>query len=89
MCDQFPPNGQNSYHFCNKDLDAAENVAMTEYDQDKRKAAYDKVQRILTEQEPLIIIWYVRRQDILNSDLRNYKPAHAVTTFWNTWEWEL
>jgi peptide/nickel transport system substrate-binding protein len=89
MCDQFPPNGQNSYHFCNKDLDAAENVAMTEYDQDKRKAAYDKVQSVLTDQEPLIIIWYVRRQDIVNSDMRNYKPAHAVTTFWNTWEWEL
>jgi peptide/nickel transport system substrate-binding protein len=87
MCDQFPPNGQNSYHFCNHDLDAAEQVAMTQYDQDKRKVAYDKIQRILAEQEPLVIIWYVRRQDVVNSDLRNYKPAHAVTTFWNTWEW--
>lgn len=89
MCDQFPPNGQNSYRFCDHDLDAAQRVAMTEYDQDKRKLAYDKIQRILAEQAPLIIIWYVRRQDIINSDLRNYKPAHAVTTFWNTWEWEL
>ncbi len=89
MCDQFPPNGQNSIRFCNHDLDAAEQVAMTEYDQDKRKAAYDTIQSILADQEPLVIIWYVRRQDILNSDLRNYKPAHAVTTFWNTWEWEL
>lgn len=89
MCNQFPPNGQNSYHFCNHDLDAAETVALTEYDQDKRKAAYDKVQHVLVDQEPLIIIWFVRRQDIVNTDLKNYKPAHAVTTFWNTWEWEL
>jgi peptide/nickel transport system substrate-binding protein len=89
MCDQMPPNGQNSYRFCNHDLDAAEQIAMREYDQDKRKAAYDSVQSILADQAPLVIIWYVRRQDIVNSDLRNYKPAHAVTTFWNTWEWEL
>ncbi|MDQ6766323.1 MAG: peptide ABC transporter substrate-binding protein [Candidatus Eremiobacteraeota bacterium] len=89
MCNQFPPNGQNSYRFCNHELDAAEQVAMTEYDQDKRKVAYDKIQSILAEQEPLAIVWFVRRQDIVNSDLLNYKPAHAVTTFWNTWEWEL
>ncbi len=89
MCDQIPPNGQNSYRFCNHDLDAAEQVAMHEYDQDKRKLAYDKVQDVLADQVPLGILWYVRRQDIINSDLRNYKPAHAVTTFWNTWEWEL
>ncbi len=89
MCSQVPPNGQNTYRFCNHNLDAAENIAMTEYDQDKRKAAYDKIQRILNEQVPFIIIWYVRRQDIVNTDLKNYKPAHAVTTFWNTWEWEI
>ncbi len=89
MCDQMPPNGQNSYHFCNQDLDAAQRIAMTEYNQDQRKAAYDKIQDILADQVPLIIVWFVRRQDVVNSDLRNYKPAHAVTTFWNTWEWEL
>jgi peptide/nickel transport system substrate-binding protein len=89
MCDQMPPNGQNSYHFCNQDLDAAQRIAMTEYNQDQRKVAYDKIQDILADQVPLIVVWFVRRQDVVNSDLRNYKPAHAVTTFWNTWEWEL
>ena len=89
MCNAFPPNGQNSYRFCNHQLDAAENIALTQYDQSTRKAAYDTVQHILVDQEPLIIIWYVRRQDVVNTDLKNYKPAHAVTTFWNTWEWQL
>ncbi|MBV8668792.1 MAG: hypothetical protein JOZ28_06215, partial [Candidatus Eremiobacteraeota bacterium] len=89
MCDQFPPNGQNTYRFCSADLDAAEHAAMTQYSLDKRKAAYATIQRILAQQVPLAIVWYVRRQDIVNADMRNYKPAHAVTTFWNTWEWEL
>lgn len=89
-CDQFPAaGGQNIYLYCNKELDAQEQVALTEYDMDKRKAAYDKIQQILTSDEPLIVVWYVRRQDVANTDLKNYKPAHAVTTFWNTWEWEI
>jgi len=37
----------------------------------------------------MIISWYVQRQDVANADLKNYKPAHAVSTFWNTWEWEI
>jgi peptide/nickel transport system substrate-binding protein len=89
MCNQFPPNGQNTTFFCNPALDAAENVALTEYDQDKRKVAYDKIQQILNQQEPIIITWFERRQDVANTDLKNYKPAHAVTTFWNTWEWQI
>jgi len=89
MCDQFPPKGQNIYHFCNHDLDAAERVALSSYDFPTRKAAYDKIQAILADQEPMIISWYVQRQDVANADLKNYKPAHAVSTFWNTWEWEI
>jgi peptide/nickel transport system substrate-binding protein len=89
MCDQIPPNGQNAYRFCDPQLDAAERVALSHYDQATRKAAYDTIQRILSREEPLIIIWYVRRQDVVNSDLKNYRPAHAVTTFWNTWQWAM
>ena len=89
MCDQFPPKGQNIYHLCNKDLDAAEFQALNNYDPAARKDAYYKIQQILAEQEPMIVNWYVQRQDVANTDLRNYKPAHAVTTFWNTWEWEI
>lgn len=89
LCDQFPPHGQNVYKFCDKDLDAAEQIALTDYDQSHRKAAYDKVQRILADKVPLIIMWFNRRQDVFNTDFKNYKPAHAVTEFWNTWEWSI
>jgi peptide/nickel transport system substrate-binding protein len=89
MCNQFPPAGQNVYHFCDKRLDAAENVALTDYDQAHRKAAYDTIQQILTTQEPMIVLYFVRRIDVANTDLKDYKPAHAVSTFWNTWEWSI
>ena len=89
MCDQWPPRGQNVYRYCNRALDRWENIALTSYDRTRRKVAYDRIQRILTTDEPTIILWYSRRNDVANSDLTGYTPAHAVTTFWNTWEWQI
>jgi peptide/nickel transport system substrate-binding protein len=88
-CDMAPPAGWNIYHFCSRDLDAAESRAMNAYDRATRKAMYGRVQRILADQLPFIVLWYQRQLDVVNTDLRNYKPAHAVTPFWNAWEWSI
>jgi ABC-type transport system substrate-binding protein len=89
MCNQFPPNGQNVYHFCDRSLDAAEKIALTSYDRATRKQAYDRIQTILADQVPAIFTWYNRRISVANTDLKNYRPAHAVTSFWNPWEWSI
>jgi peptide/nickel transport system substrate-binding protein len=86
-CDMAPPKGWNIYHFCSRALDRAEADALVNYDQAKRKADYAVAQREIAGQLPFIIIWYVRRLDVINTDFAGYKPAHAVTPFWNTWEW--
>jgi hypothetical protein len=26
---------------------------------------------------------------VVNPDLRNFEPAHVVTDFWNSWEWQI
>jgi peptide/nickel transport system substrate-binding protein len=89
MCNQFPPHGQNIYHFCDKSVDDAERLAVSSNDQTVRKAAYDKIQAILSDQVPTIITWYNRRVAVANTDLKNYRPAHAVSSFWNPYEWEI
>jgi len=88
-CDQIPPNGQNQYRFCNKELDAQEKIALTSYDEAVRKKAYARIQQILVDQVPLLTMWFARRFDVVSDDFKGYKPAHAVTTFWNTWEYEI
>lgn len=88
-CDLAPPHGWNIYHFCNHELDAAENAALSEYDQTVRKAQYDKIQEILTDQLPILVLWFERDQHVINTDFKNFKPAHASTPFWNTWEWDI
>jgi len=47
------------------------------------------VQEIMQRKLPFFIIWYVRRQDVVNTDFKNYRPAHAVSPFWNSWEWQI
>ena len=88
-CDMAPPAGWNIYHFCSRDLDDAENRALTSYDRATRKAMYARVQGIVSDRLPIIVLWYQRELDVLNTDFRNYKPARAVTPFWNTWEWSI
>jgi peptide/nickel transport system substrate-binding protein len=89
MCDQMPPNGQNSYRFCDRELDAQERIALSSFEPRVRKAAYDRIQEILQDRMPFITAWFQRRFDVVSDDLHGYRPARAVTTFWNTWEYAI
>jgi peptide/nickel transport system substrate-binding protein len=89
MCDQFPPAGQNTNYWCNPEVDSAEAIALSSNDRTVRKKAYDRIQELMLQDVPFINQWFVRRIDVFNTDLKHYRPAHAVTNFWNSWEWEI
>jgi peptide/nickel transport system substrate-binding protein len=89
MCDQFPPNGFNQVRFCNHALDAQERIALSSNDQAVRKAAYARIQEIVVDQVPQFTMWFARRFDVVSDDFKGYRPAHAVSTFWNTWEYSI
>jgi peptide/nickel transport system substrate-binding protein len=89
LCKLSPPAGWNIYHYCDPALDAAEHQALTDYRLPDRKRDYDKVQELLTEDLPIYVIWFQQRQDVVNIDLKNYRPATVVTPYWNSWQWEI
>jgi peptide/nickel transport system substrate-binding protein len=89
LCRMAPPVGWNIYHYCNPALDAAEAKAQYDYNRTARKADYARVQSILAEDLPLLPLWFVQREDVVNIDLQNYKPAHIATSFWNSWQWSI
>jgi peptide/nickel transport system substrate-binding protein len=89
LCSMAPPAGWNVYHFCSRDLDAAEQTGLTSYDPAVRRAAYARVQAVANEGLPFFVLWYQQELDVVNTDLQNYRPAHAVTPFWNAWEWRI
>ena len=88
-CDQFPPHGYNQSRFCNKELDAQERIALSSNDQAVRKKAYARVQEIVVDQLPTFTMWFARRFDVVSVDLKGYKPARAVSTLWNPWEYDI
>ena len=89
MCDMQPPAGWNLYRYCNPALDAAERDELSTYDVGRRRADFARIQQILAEDVPVIVLSFQQQQDVVNLDLKNYYPATAVTPFWNPWQLEI
>ena len=88
-CDQFPPAGQNSLHWCDLKLDAAEKDALSTFDIARRKADYAIIQTELATQVPTIILFAERRADVHTVNFKGYKASPATSAYWNSWEWSM
>lgn len=89
MCDMRPPAGWNVYRYCNPSLDALEHAELSTYDRSERRADFGRIQEILANDVPIIMLSFAQQQDVVNLDLKNYYPATAVTPFWNPWQLEI
>jgi len=89
MCDMRPPAGWNVYRYCNPSLDAAEHAELSTYDRNARRADFRRIQEILADDVPIIMLSFAQQQDVVNLDLKNYYPSTAVTPFWNPWQLEI
>jgi peptide/nickel transport system substrate-binding protein len=88
-CAARAPVAQNYYQFCDPTVDRDEQVALTSYETSVRKAAYARVQQRVVDQVPFLTLWFSRYFNVVSDDLQNFRPAHAVTDFWNTWEYDI
>jgi peptide/nickel transport system substrate-binding protein len=88
-CDQFPPAGQNSLHWCDTKLNDAEKDALSTFDIARRKADYAIIQTELAEQVPTIILYAERRADVFTDRFKGYKASPATSAYWNSWEWSM
>lgn len=85
-CAMFPPNGNNIFHYCNKEVDAAENDAMIHPDRATRKAAYAKTQALIAHDLPEDFLFYRKQLHAINPDLKGFAPNGVVET-WNAYQW--
>ena len=76
-CDRKPPAGRNVYRFCNAELDRLEERALTENDLGARKADYARIQSIIADQLPILPLWFDRYGYAVNTDFKNFRPAHV------------
>ncbi|MBC5810786.1 MAG: hypothetical protein GIW95_08050, partial [Candidatus Eremiobacteraeota bacterium] len=88
MCDKTPPNGNNETHYCNKDVDRAEESALTHFDLATRKADYAKIEAALSRDQPQIVLWWPRQIQPTNPDFQGFTP-NPVTESWNAYQWTI
>ncbi|MBV8424050.1 MAG: hypothetical protein JO349_02580, partial [Candidatus Eremiobacteraeota bacterium] len=88
MCRSFPPNGNNYTHYCTPQMDAAENMALTHYDETARKKAYATIQELLYQDMPQDFLWWPRQLQPASVDFKGFAP-NPVNEAWNSWEWEI
>ena len=88
MCKNVPPGGYNYSRYCSPEMDAAENMALTHYDQATRKAAYAKTQALLARDVPEIFINCCARCTRSTPILRDFDP-NPVVEDWNAWQWSI
>jgi peptide/nickel transport system substrate-binding protein/dipeptide transport system substrate-binding protein len=87
-CSSIPPQGYNESRYCNAEMDALQNAALTHYDRGSRAAAYHGIEALLAREEPILVFWWQRQQEALAANLQNFTPNPVVES-WNAWEWNL
>lgn len=88
MCNMVPPNGNNNGHYCNKQVDAAEQTALSTFDRNVRKKAYAQIERLLLGDAASSFIYYNRLRYAMNPNLKNFTP-NGPSEGWNAYEWSL
>lgn len=88
MCSMAPPAGNNVTQYCNPQLDAAEQDALTHFDRARRKKDYALTQRLLVRDAPAAFQYYQRLRYALSTKLQNFRP-NGVSEGWNAFEWNI
>lgn len=71
--DSFPPGGSNRGRFSNSEMDQLLRTAREETDSAKRRLAYDRVQKIVEEQQPYVFLFHQTNFAVVNKDLKGFE----------------
>ncbi|MDQ6932219.1 MAG: peptide ABC transporter substrate-binding protein [Candidatus Eremiobacteraeota bacterium] len=88
-CDQIFPKGENTYYYCDPQVDAAEKAGLKTDDPAARAKIYHKAQARIHETIPYIPLYVLRRPIVHNSDLKGFSAAPTIAPWWNAWQWDI
>jgi peptide/nickel transport system substrate-binding protein len=87
-CANVAPKGYNYSRYCNKDMEAAQLIALNNYDRPTRKAAYEKIQTYLARDLPEIFLYDQRAMHPISINFKGFAP-NPVTESWNSYQWSI
>jgi len=68
-----PPNGSNRGKYFNPDVDRLIDIGRREPDTDKRREAYQEIQRIIARELPYVSLWYWDNVAVFNKRIQGVK----------------
>jgi hypothetical protein len=69
-------------------MDEAQATALTSFAIPVRKAAYTKIEALLSHDLPAISIWWPRQIQPINPDFKGFTP-NPITETWNAYQWDI
>ncbi len=87
-CANVAPVGYNYTRYCNPEMEAAQKVALDNYQRATRKNAYYRIQDLLARDVPQIFLYYYRTMHPISENFKGFAP-NPVTESWNAWQWSI
>jgi peptide/nickel transport system substrate-binding protein len=88
-CANWTPNGGNTTHYCNEELDELFVAGRGTSDVDERREIYHQAARILNEDVPTIFWWSENMIWGINKSVQGVVPGPNTDIHWNIHEWSL
>lgn len=88
-CDQWYPKGENTYGYCNPQLDRLERAGLQTDDVVERARIYKEASRIIWETVPYLPLYELRRPFVHSVDLKGAADNPSATPWWNAWQWDV
>ena len=85
----IPPHGANTTWLNDPVLTQTSHDANLTFDRAKRKALYQRQADRIHELTPAVFLYWQNSYAAVNSDLKNWKPASYISSYWNCWEWTI
>jgi peptide/nickel transport system substrate-binding protein len=86
LCAMIPPAGNNVSRYCSPQMEAAQRLALSTFDQTARKRAYAQIQSLLLRDAPGAFIYYTSLRYAYTGNLQNFAP-NGIDEGWNAQEW--
>jgi peptide/nickel transport system substrate-binding protein len=87
--DRVPPYGANFSGLRDPAIGRLQREGAESYDRVRRKPAYVALQRRERELVPFETIVWRANIDAISDDFHGFRPAVAVSDFWNPWDWSI
>lgn len=87
-CANVPPNGYNKSRLCDPRVDAVLLEGNSTFDVTARKRAYRRLQQLLVEDQPLVLLYQNRQLNAFSTRLRD-QTTSLSGAFWNVAGWSL